>query len=161
MQLRHEFFAEQGVAIREHQNLVFREAAKSDAARRVEPSHDDSDDLVPDLSWQFDASAVMLFRYSALTFNSHRIHYDHRYTTEIEQYPGLIVHGPLQATLLLNMAATLLGRVPSRFSCRALKPLIAEQTVTLVGRIANGAAICQSRDSAGQICMTSEAVFNG
>ncbi len=68
--------------------------------------------------------AVLLFRYSALTFNSHRIHYDRRYVTEVEGYPGLVVHGPLLATLLVDLwrrqrPATAL----SRFEFRALRPL--------------------------------------
>ena len=75
---------------------------------------------------------VLLFRYSALTFNGHRIHYDRRYVTEVEGYPGLIVHGPLIATLLLDLLRRHLpDAVVARFSFRALSPLfdIAEFTV--------------------------------
>jgi 3-methylfumaryl-CoA hydratase len=67
---------------------------------------------------------VLLFRYSALTFNGHRIHYDHPYATSVEGYAGLVVHGPIQATLMLNVAAASLGRLPRRFSYRGLAPLI-------------------------------------
>ena len=67
---------------------------------------------------------MLLFRYSALTFNGHRIHYDRRYVTEVEGYPGLIVHGPLIATLLLDL---LRDRMPdadlARYEFRALRPL--------------------------------------
>ena len=66
---------------------------------------------------------VLLFRYSALTFNGHRIHYDRRYVTEVEGYPGLIVHGPLIATLLLDL---LRGELPeaqvARYEFRAVRP---------------------------------------
>ncbi len=64
-----------------------------------------------------------LFRYSALTFNGHRIHYDEPYATGEEGYAGLVVHGPIQATLLLNVAAKALGRTPSKFSYRGHAPL--------------------------------------
>ena len=77
------------------------------------------------------ADAVMLFRYSALTFNGHRIHYDRQYVTEIEGYPGLIVHGPLQATLLIEFAASIRGATPRIFSFRALNPLFDGQEFTL------------------------------
>lgn len=70
-----------------------------------------------------DPSAPLLFRYSALTFNGHRIHYDRSYATEVEHYPGLVVHAPLQATLLLNYAAEIHGTPPARFSFRAFSPL--------------------------------------
>jgi len=67
---------------------------------------------------------VLLFRYSALTFNGHRIHYDRRYVTEVEGYPGLIVHGPLIATLLLDLLRRQLPDARVRtFSFRAMKPL--------------------------------------
>jgi 3-methylfumaryl-CoA hydratase len=69
------------------------------------------------------ASVPLLFRYSALTFNGHRIHYDRRYATEVEGYEGLVVHGPLQATLLYQFATALRGAPPGRFKYRGLSPL--------------------------------------
>ena len=67
---------------------------------------------------------MLLFRYSALTFNGHRIHYDRDYVTRVEGYPGLIVHGPLQAALLIELAAKLNGgRAPTTFVYRGLQPL--------------------------------------
>jgi len=69
------------------------------------------------------ASPALLFRYSALTFNGHRIHYDAPYAREVEAYPGLIVHGPMQATMLVHLAAELRGAPPARFSFRSLSPL--------------------------------------
>src|SRR5260370_25165764 len=66
----------------------------------------------------------MLFRYSALTFNGHRIHYDREYVTKVEGYPGLIVHGPLQAALLIELAAKLHGgKAPATFVYRGVQPL--------------------------------------
>ncbi len=67
--------------------------------------------------------AALLFRYSALTFNGHRIHYDQPYATKVEGYPGLIVHGPLQATWLYNYATQLHGEPPLRFTFRSASPL--------------------------------------
>ena len=72
----------------------------------------------------FDTSTTTLFRYSALTFNGHRIHYDRRYAMEVEGYGGLVVHAPMQATLLHNFAVDLKGVLPKRFSFRSLSPLI-------------------------------------
>ncbi len=99
-----------------------------------------------DLIWQVDASPVLLFRFSALTFNGHRIHYDHPYATQTEGYGGLVVHGPLQADLLLNQASVLLGAVPRRFSYRCIAPLIAGQPFeVLSARAAEHAAIRRHR----------------
>ena len=70
------------------------------------------------------ADPVLLFRYSALTFNGHRIHYDRDYVTKVEGYPGLIFHGPLQATLLIEHAVAIRGEArPRRFTFRAVRPL--------------------------------------
>jgi 3-methylfumaryl-CoA hydratase len=78
---------------------------------------------------------VMLFRFSALTFNAHRIHYDIRYAQEAEKYPGLVVHGPLQALLLFDAA---LKRYPGRkiasYAFRSLRPLFDFDRITLSGR---------------------------
>jgi 3-methylfumaryl-CoA hydratase len=70
------------------------------------------------------ADPVLLFRYSALTFNGHRIHYDRDYVTKVEGYPGLIVHGPLQASLLIEYAARQRGnKPPQKFAYRGVNPL--------------------------------------
>jgi 3-methylfumaryl-CoA hydratase len=67
---------------------------------------------------------VLLFRYSALTFNGHRIHYDRDYVTKVEGYPGLIFHGPLQASFIIEFAAKLHGgKPPKKFVYRGLQPL--------------------------------------
>ncbi len=77
----------------------------------------------------------MLFRYSALTFNSHRIHYDREYATGEELYPGLVVHGPLMATLLLDHCARKFGPdALSTFSYKGVSPAFAGQPLHLVGR---------------------------
>jgi 3-methylfumaryl-CoA hydratase len=77
------------------------------------------------------ADPVLLFRYSALTFNGHRIHYDRPYVTGVEGYPGLIVHGPLQASLLIEYATKLRGKPPKTFMHRGVSPLFDDGAFTL------------------------------
>ena len=108
------------VALTEFHDIVYRDAPKPDdppvAPRAAPPTSAWEREWVPD--------DVLLFRYSALTFNGHRIHYDRRYVTEVEGYPGLIVHGPLIATLLLDLLRDhrSADRV-ARFEFRAVRPL--------------------------------------
>ena len=118
----HDYLTERGLAIRDRQDAVYREAAKLPPA---ESAGDKSGSpRVPRRSWPIETSPTFLFRYSAITFNGHRIHYDQPYATGVEGYPGLVVHGPLQATLLFNRAAIEGGRVPKRFDYRGLSPAI-------------------------------------
>jgi len=119
LSIRQEVFSPRGLAVEEYQDIVYR-GADSDAAAPAAPPPP-----LPEPAWSRDmrASPVLLFRYSAVTFNGHRIHYDRAYTTEIEKYPGLLVHGPLQATLLVDFASTIKGTVPARFKFRAVQPL--------------------------------------
>lgn len=119
--------------ISERQTLVYRAAADTPPAPR--PA-----DQTPDLgAWDWHRvltpSEPLLFRYSALTFNSHRIHYDRPYAEAEERYRGLVVHGPLMATLLLDLAARELGdNRLSRFAFRGQSPAIAGEPLYLVGR---------------------------
>jgi len=116
------------VALTEFHDIVYRDAPRPDDVApppKTAPAES---------AWQrkWVPDDVLLFRYSALTFNGHRIHFDRRYVTEVEGYPGLIVHGPLIATLLLDlMRRHLPDAVVARFSFRAMSPLfdIAEFTV--------------------------------
>ena len=87
------------VALTEHHNIVYRDAAKAGDPQPPPVAAPES------FAWErrIKADDVLLFRYSALTFNGHRIHYDRKYVTEVEGYPGLIVHGPLIATLLMDL----------------------------------------------------------
>jgi 3-methylfumaryl-CoA hydratase len=116
--VRHDISTPRGLAVSERQDIVFRElAARQDTAGRL------ADDAS---QWrrQVRCDSIMLFRYSALTFNSHRIHYDVDYCRGQESYPGLVVQGPLQASLLLEFAAAIRGRHPPRaFSFRCAAPL--------------------------------------
>jgi len=102
---------------------------------------------------------VLLFRYSALTFNGHRIHYDRRYVTEVEGYPGLVVHGPLIATMLLDLLRRERPHaVVRRFAFRAMRPLFDIAPFTVCGRMtdANTASLW-ARDAAGHLAMDATA----
>jgi 3-methylfumaryl-CoA hydratase len=127
----HRFEADGFLLLYERQDIAFRPGAAAASAVTAAGAP------VPagDLQWEIAMSSALLFRYSALTFNGHRIHYDHPYATGVEGYSGLVVHGPLQATVLLNLAATLLGRAPAHFSYRATAPLIAGTHMIAVGRM--------------------------
>ena len=92
---------------------------------------------LPDCGWSEAAAVdpVLLFRFSALTFNGHRIHYDRTYATEVERYPGLVVHGPLQAALLFDAACRRTPeRTPAAFAFRGLRPLFDFDAVSVSGR---------------------------
>jgi 3-methylfumaryl-CoA hydratase len=85
---------------------------------------------------------VMLFRFSALTLNGHRIHYDRAYAMEVEKYPGLVVHGPLQAILMFDAALRRApGRVPARFAFRGLRPLFDFDAVNIGAVAADDGAL--------------------
>jgi len=118
--VRHEVHNAQGLALTEEHDIVYRAAAAPGSAAPA-PTAAEADApwrrrIVPD--------PVLLFRYSALTFNGHRIHYDRTYVTEAEGYPGLVVHGPLIATLLLDLVRRHAGpqAAVARFAFRAVRP---------------------------------------
>ncbi|MBO9422549.1 MaoC family dehydratase N-terminal domain-containing protein [Labrenzia sp. R4_2] len=118
--VRHEYSCRGRVCISERQDIVYKDVTPP----RTAPAHAAPDETEPNtLKSVVTPDPTLLFRYSALTFNAHRIHYDHVYTTRTEAYPGLVVHGPLQATLLLNIAAEALGHTPGRFSFRGAAPV--------------------------------------
>ena len=94
----------------------------------------------PEWSEAFLPTTVTLFQFSALTYNGHRIHYDHPYVTEQEGYPGLLVHGPLTALLLLDAAQRHASGPVSSFRYRALAPLFVDQPITLAGQSAPAGA---------------------
>ena len=109
-----------GTALRERQDIVYRDMSSAQSAAPAKTP-------APPPSAQHRethmADPVLLFRYSALTFNGHRIHYDRDYVTKVEGYPGLIFHGPMQAALQIEFAAKLRGRVPTKFAYRGVQPL--------------------------------------
>ncbi len=116
--IKHEFKGPTATCIIEEQDIVYRDAP-------IGPVPDAVGELAPRGKWcrEVNPTETQLFRYSALTFNAHRIHYDFPYATNVEGYPGLVVHGPLIATLLLDhLRSTHSSSRLHRFSFRAVRP---------------------------------------
>jgi 3-methylfumaryl-CoA hydratase len=123
--LSHALSGSEGLAIEEEQDLVYREDSSGalPAQAQAQETNDPAESLLPD--------PILLFRYSALTMNSHRIHYDRPHATEVEHYPGLVVHGPLQATLLAALAERMLGTPLSTFRFRGVAAALAGERLDL------------------------------
>jgi 3-methylfumaryl-CoA hydratase len=123
--VEHVYRTSAGEAVREEQDLVYRGVSQegSAAAPEARPAPEQGS-AQADRTRVVEPSPVLLFRFSALTFNGHRIHYDRPYATGVEGYPGLVVHGPLQAALLLDLATAMRGgEPPKHFAFRARRPL--------------------------------------
>jgi 3-methylfumaryl-CoA hydratase len=118
--VRHEISNAQGLALIEEHDIVYRDAVRPGEVPSPPPPAPEGH------AWEriIHPDEVLLFRYSALTFNPHRIHYDRRYASGVEGYPGLVVHGPLIATLLLDLLRRNRPEAQvSRFAFRAVSPL--------------------------------------
>ena len=146
------------VALTEHHNIVYRAAAEpGDVPPPPQAAPADS-------AWQrtIVPDDVLLFRYSALTFNGHRIHYDRKYVTEVEGYPGLIVHGPLIATLLMDL---LRRQQPEagvlRFEFKAVRPTFDTHAFSVHGQpSADGKTVhLWGRDHEGWLTMDATATL--
>ena len=155
--VRHEIGDARGVALTEEHDIVYREApaAGADGPPTAAARTDEAflREITPD--------AALLFRYSALTFNGHRIHYDRRYTTEVEGYPGLIVHGPLIATLLVDLVRRELPGVRLRgFAFTAASPLFDIHPFAVCGRREpDGHVELWARNHQGALAMHARAQF--
>jgi 3-methylfumaryl-CoA hydratase len=136
--VQHEVTTARGSAIRERQDIVYREIGGTPSAAASKPA------APPPAAQHREthiSDPVLLFRYSALTFNGHRIHYDRDYVTKVEGYPGLIFHGPLQAAFIVELAAKLRdGTPPRRFVYRGVQPLF-EGSAFSVNANDNGASM--------------------
>jgi len=137
----------------ERQDIVYRDEPPAGAAPAAPPPP------APAGAQQrrIDTAPARLFRYSALTFNSHRIHYDAPYTTAEEGYPGLVVHGPLQAMLLVHYAADLRGAAPARFRFRSLSPVFGGATLLLNARASGDALDLWTACPEGPVAMEARA----
>ena len=160
VKVRHEIRRqnEPEIALTEFHDIVYREAPKpDDVAPPPKPAPASS-------AWErkWVPDDVLLFRYSALTFNGHRIHYDRKYVTEVEGYPGLIVHGPMIATLLLDL---LRHERPdaevARYEFRAMRPMFDINHFFVCGEPqADGKTVkLWARDHAGALAMEATAVI--
>jgi len=140
-----------GVAIDEEQDIVYR-GADGAATKPAEPAPPAPSQV---LRAKERPDSVLLFRYSALTGNGHRIHYDLDYVRNVEGYPGLVVHGPLQATWL---AGLLSANVLKTFSFRGLRPAFHDNALTIEAWPDNGDVWrLRALDASGRACMSAEA----
>jgi 3-methylfumaryl-CoA hydratase len=155
----HETFAYGNPAVSERQTLVYREASTAaPTPRPVDTSLNFSE-------WHWHKSVTpseaLLFRYSALTFNSHRIHYDAPYAVEAEHYRTLVVHGPLTATLLLDLAGQSLGTNQlKQFSFRGQSPAFVGEPLHLVGKADASAITLAALGGDGRVVMSAEAMVH-
>lgn len=150
--VEHRIEADRALMLVERQDIVYRELDSAAGAAKAPPLAEAGTHQRP-----LKAEAPLLFRYSALTFNGHRIHYDRRYVTEVEGYPGLIVHGPLQAVLLCDYATELRGAPPSRFSFRGLSPLFDDDAFSLHASEESAGLKLWTAKQDGPLCMFAEA----
>ncbi len=151
----HQIAGPHGIAISEEHDIVYRDQALPGAPAPASPAAPTDEAfsrrIVPD--------PVLLFRYSALTFNGHRIHYDRSYVTEVEGYPGLVVHGPLIATLLLDLLRRERPQARVlRFEFKAISPIFDIDPFEVCGRVdgERGFALW-ARDHQGALAMSARA----
>jgi 3-methylfumaryl-CoA hydratase len=152
--VRHEISNDEGFAFSEEHDIVYRDHGPAGPVQPAPAGGVWERVIKPD--------DVLLFRYSALTFNGHRIHYDRRYATEVEGYPGLVVHGPLIATLLMdllrrNEARNDVRANVTRFSFRAVSPLFDTGPFVVCGKPEGKTIALWAKDAAGNLAMTAEA----
>lgn len=141
--------------VSERQDLVYR-AEKIPGT--VEPDDPGAPDLGEPLAVQHLASdPVRLFRFSAMTFNGHRIHYDADYARNVEGYAGLVVHGPMQAVAMLNLAAKVLGTCPAVFIYRGLSPLICGEAARVEAYGCDNSLTLRVLKPGGAVTMTGSA----
>ncbi len=146
-----------GTAIRERQDIVYRDMS---AAQPSAPAKPAAASRLAQHSESHMADPVLLFRYSALTFNGHRIHYDRDYVTKVEGYPGLIFHGPMQAAFLVEFAAKLHGgSAPRKFSYRGVQPLFEGSEFSVNANDTSAGIDLWTANSAGQPTMKGTATW--
>jgi 3-methylfumaryl-CoA hydratase len=150
----HAFHGPQGLILTERHDIVYRAARDPNAPAPMIPQA-----LVGRWSYSVTADPVLLFRYSALTFNGHRIHYDRNHAITSEGYTGLVVHGPLQATMMLEFAAKLRGTPPATFTFRGISPLIDGAAFTVNADETPQGLHLWTAAADGRLCMEAQAVW--
>jgi 3-methylfumaryl-CoA hydratase len=153
--VRHEISDSGGLVLTDEHDIVFRGEAAL-AAKPVAAPRDET--------WrrEIHPDPVLLFRYSAVTFNSHRIHYDHPYATQVEGYPGLVVHGPLTATLLVDLLRRSAPEAKLKtFAFRALRPVYDTANFFTCGvpDESHRGARLWTRDAEGAVTMEAKATW--
>ena len=150
------FLVNDEVTINEKHNIVYRDISKSGGGSGYSKDIPEK----ADLSEKIFMHPTILFRYSAIGFVGHRIHYDHPYTVNEENYPGLIVHGPLQATYLLRAAEKLMGKPVKSFTHKVMAPVFANsEYIVGVDKMGNGSVSCWGATKEFGVTMRAEAKF--
>ena len=150
------FLVNDEVTINEKHNIVYRDISKSGGGSGYSKDIPEK----PDLSEKIFMHPTILFRYSAIGFVGHRIHYDHPYTVNEENYPGLIVHGPLQATYLLRAAEKLMGKQVKSFTHKVMAPVFANSEYMVgVDKMDDGSVSCWGATKEFGVTMRAEAKF--
>ena len=150
------FLVNDEVTINEKHNIVYRDISKSGGGSGYSKDIPEK----ADLSEKIFMHPTILFRYSAIGFVGHRIHYDHPYTVNEENYPGLIVHGPLQATYLLRAAEKLMGKPVKSFTHKVMAPVFAESEYMVgVDKMDDGSVSCWGATKEFGVTMRAEAKF--
>lgn len=129
--LDHRYLVDGDLRVEEVHDIVYREDHDPSQPAPTPPQAEPWQDAVVRAT---TPDATLLFRYSAMTFNGHRIHYDAAYATGVEGYAGLVVHGPIQSTWMQHLATEMLGEVPTQFRYRGLSPLTVNTPVQVEGR---------------------------
>jgi 3-methylfumaryl-CoA hydratase len=155
--VEHSIATPRGIAIRERHDIVYRDISPAQPSAPAKPA------APPPFAQHREshmADSVLLFRYSALTFNGHRIHYDRDYVTKVEGYPGLVFHGPMQAALLVEFAAKLHGgTAPKKFSYRGVQPLFEGSEFSVNANDTNAGMELWTANSTGQPTMKATATW--
>ena len=155
--VEHSITTPRGIAIRERQDIVYREMTTQ---RRPRPPRRRPRRRRRSIAKRHMADPVLLFRYSALTFNGHRIHYDRDYVTKVEGYPGLIFHGPLQAAFIVELAAKLHGgKPPKKFTYRGVQPLFEGSEFSVNANETDAGMELWTANAAGQPTMKGTATW--
>ena len=157
VRLEHRIEGEAGARLAEDQTIVYRGAALPPPP----PTEPEPLGFEPDWRRPVAPDPVLLFQYSAVTSNTHRIHYDHPYATGVEGYPGLVVHGPLIATTLIDALERETGSRPvARCTVMARRPIFLPETYAVTGlSLPDGSFKLAAVNGDGAICMTIEGVF--
>ena len=151
----HELKTLQGdLLIREEQDIVYKESAPTG-----KPSGDLANMPTSQFTKTYTPTSTTLFRYSALTFNGHRIHYDVDYCRETEGYHNLVIHGPLNATMLAGYAEEISGERLLSFNYRGLSPALLGTSITLHATVQEGSIALYAILDNGAVCMQAEALI--
>ena len=153
--VKHEYFQNETCCLIEEHDIVYRE----------DPKENDKliDGFIAPTDWdiyeEITPSSTLLFRYSALTFNGHRIHYDNEYATNTEGYDGLVFHGPLIATLLIDLSMRLSKKTPSYFEFRGVSPVSGPNTFSIASKKHGNELMLSAIKKDGTLSMKAKAVY--